>query len=117
MTVIATSGIWRLEIDAEDFASDGSVTVHGFVAGKPRSWDVTKEVENFFGDGLGRTDLLSDFAFGLIEERLGRLEGADYDPGEGFLLTWPTPEYEDNPELNLPSREEVLGLKASEPSG
>ena len=91
MTVIATSGIWRLEINDADFESDGSATVHGFVDGKPRSWDVKK--------------------------RLGRLEGADYDPDEDFLMTWPTPDYEDNPELNLPNREEVLGLKVSEPGG
>ena len=108
MSIVATTGTWRFEI--KDDPDDEGCFVHGFVDGMPRTWDVTEEVNDFMDEAMIRNDMLADFAFGVVEKKLGHLAGADYDSDEGFLMTWPTPEFEDNPELNLPSREEVLGL-------
>ena len=91
MTTIATSRTWSFSI------SDDPLDEGAFVHGPTGTWDVTAEVNDFIGEGCPRVDALAEFAFEVVEQRLGhRLPGADYDE-DGNVLAWPTPEYDDFP--------------------
>jgi hypothetical protein len=49
-------------------------------------FDVTEEVEEYMGDTLLPDEVLAEYALELIEERLGALPGAVFDPDGNILI-------------------------------